>query len=102
MAVRVPLLEDSVLVPVPGSCIEEAGPFESESGVESGGPQEFLSFKGKAPLCAVQKEKCERKRMIKNHSASYYRHKSCKDSLEWDYERGICNVPLFYYVTRRD
>ena len=102
MAVRVPLPEDSALVSVPESCIGDAGPFESEYGVESDEPQEFLSFKGEAPLCAVQKEKCERKRMIKNHSASYYRHKSCKNSLEWDYERGICNVPLFYDVTRRD
>ena len=97
-----PLPEDPVLVPAPGSSIGEAGPFESECGVESVGPQEFLSFKGEGPLCAVQNEKCERKGTITNYSASCYRHKSHKNSLEWDYERGICDVQLSFEVTRKD
>ena len=61
IAVRLPLPEELVFVPVSGFCRGEEDSFESEYGVESDEPQEFLSFKGNAPLCAVQREKCERK-----------------------------------------
>lgn len=44
-------------------------------------------------LCALSRERnAKGKRMTKNHSVSYYNHMSCKNSLESDYERGICNV----------